>query len=174
MPRMTISDTRYAFFLQHLREIPNIARAARLAGFSRQHAFDEKKANPEFAKQWEEALAESLERMELIAHQRAFDGIGKPLTYQGQLTYERDFTAKEIDPETGHEVFVAPHLAPYKRDVDGKLIAITIPEVSDSLLMFMLRAHLPDKYRERQDVNLTGTIDIASAILAARKRCCKN
>lgn len=165
-----ITPEQYTAFLVHLQEMPNIARAARKANFSRQVAYNYRGLDPAFAASWDAALAESLERMEEIAHRRGFEGHAKPLVHQGQLTYQRDYAAKEIDPENGQLRYVDPMNAPYKRDTDGQLIPLTVPEVSDTVLMFMLKAHLPDKYRERTDLNVSGTIDIANAILAARKR----
>lgn len=43
-------------------------------------------------------------------------------------------------------------------------------EYSDTLAIFLLKAHAPEKYRERQDINITGKLDIAEAIGAARQR----
>jgi hypothetical protein len=165
-----ITDEQRATFIKHLSEMPNVSRAARLAGFASRTAYFFKDNEPDFKLAWDAAMADSLERMEAIVHQRAFEGVAKPLTHQGQLTYQRDYSATEIDPETGQTRFVHPSEAPLKRDADGNLIPVTVPEVSDSLAMFMLKAHLPDKYRERSEVSVNGTIDIASAIHAARKR----
>jgi hypothetical protein len=45
-----------------------------------------------------------------------------------------------------------------------------VREYSDSLATFLLKAHKPDRYRERQDIALSGTIDIVDAMMAARSR----
>lgn len=153
-------------FLQYLREMPNVTRAGRLIGHSRRVMYEIKKRNPEFSAAWDEALEEGIENAEAKAHLRAFDGMDKPLTHQGQITYQRDYTA--IDPETGQPYI--PHLAPLLRDASGALVPCTVKEYSDGLAMFLLKAHRPDKYRDRSDVNVSGQIDIANAILAARKR----
>lgn len=46
----------------------------------------------------------------------------------------------------------------------------TIKEFSDTLAIFLAKAHRPEKYRERTDVNIQGRLDIAEAITAGRKR----
>lgn len=46
----------------------------------------------------------------------------------------------------------------------------TIREYSDTLAIFLLKGAKPEKYRERSDVNVTGKVELASAIVAARKR----
>ena len=46
----------------------------------------------------------------------------------------------------------------------------TVKEYSDGLATLLLKAHRPEKYRERQDINVTGQVDIAAVILAARER----
>lgn len=46
----------------------------------------------------------------------------------------------------------------------------TVKEFSDTLAIFLAKAHDPNKYRERTDVNITGRLDIAEAIVSGRKR----
>ena len=167
--RPITADDKEAF-LAALREMPNISRAARLLGREPRNMRYYKANDPAFSEAWDEALKQGIELMEEIAHKRAFYGTDKPLTHQGQLTYQRDFAAQVVDPETGELRTVAPHEAPYKRDANNNLIPLTVAEVSDTLIQFMLKAHMPEKYRERQDINVTGSIDIATAILEARKR----
>lgn len=153
-------------FLHHLREMPNITRAARLICASRAAVYDIKTRNPEFSTAWDEAIEEGIDNAEAMVHYRAFQGLDKVLTHRGQITYQLDYAA--INPET--EQPYLPHLAPLLRDGSGQLVPVTVKEYSDQLAIFLLKAHRPDKYRERSDVNITGQIDIANAIHAARKR----
>lgn len=51
----------------------------------------------------------------------------------------------------------------------GMLVGTT-REYSDTLAIFLLKAHAPDKYRDRYEVNANVTLDLANAILDARKR----
>lgn len=46
----------------------------------------------------------------------------------------------------------------------------TVTKYSDGLATLLLKAHRPEKYRERQDINVSGQVDIAAVILAARER----
>lgn len=157
-------------FLAVLREVPNVSEACRRVGVSDTVFRVRRRVSPEFAAEWDEAIEQGLDNAEAIAHQRAFYGANKPLTHQGQIIHKRDYSARVVDPETGLERYVEPHLAPLLRDTHGNLIPETVPEVSDTLVMFLLKAYRPEKFRERSDVNVTGQIDIANAILAARKR----
>jgi len=161
-----ITPEKLEQFLHHLSEMPNVTRAARLIGHARKVMYDIKNRDPEFSSAWDEALEEGIDNAEAMVHRRAFQGADRPLTHQGQITYQRDYAA--VDPETGQPY--PPHLAPLLRDDLGQLVPATVKEYSDPLAIFLLKAHRPDKYRERSDVNVTGQIDIANTILAARKR----
>lgn len=45
----------------------------------------------------------------------------------------------------------------------------TIREHSDRLLEVLLKAHKPGKYRDKSDVNLSGSVSLVDLVLAARK-----
>lgn len=49
-------------------------------------------------------------------------------------------------------------------------ITDTYKEYSDGLAQFLLKAHRPDKYRERSEVQHTGSVEIAQRLIAARRR----
>lgn len=104
-------EKRQELFLDQLRKEPNITKAARSAGATRQHFYQTRAANPDFAKAWDEALEESLDLCEAELHRRAFRGTLKPV-YQGGV----------------------------------KVGAIR--EYSDTLAIFLMKAHRPEKYRE--------------------------
>lgn len=162
--RMKLTPEKITAFCAALAETCNIGRACKAVEISRQTAYEWRKEQPEFAKRWDEALKIGITALEDEAHRRAFDGSDKPLSHQGQITYKRDYDA--IDPETGTRYVVPPLL----RDRDGNPIPETVKEYSDTLAIFLLKAHNPDKYRENSKVELSGSVDIASTILAARKR----
>ena len=46
----------------------------------------------------------------------------------------------------------------------------TIRKYDSTLLIFLLKGAKPEKYRERQDINLNATVDLGASILEARKR----
>ncbi|MBF0625112.1 MAG: hypothetical protein HQL82_09935 [Magnetococcales bacterium] len=51
-------------FLEALRRSPNVSAAARVAGLSRPRAYELRSRDPEFARLWQEALDEGLDRVE--------------------------------------------------------------------------------------------------------------
>ena len=89
-----------AAFLEVLSQTGNVSFACRSAQISRQTAYDAREKDAEFAAQWENALEEAVELLELEARRRALD-------------------------------------------------------VSDTLMIFLLKAHRPERYRERYEVTLT-------------------
>lgn len=128
-----ITEAEREAFIAHLREMPNVTRAARLVGRTRNGFHNYRKIDPEFDKAWVDAIDEGIESLEAEVHRRAFEGVDKPVTFQGVITDS------------------------YK-------------EYSDTLAMFLLKAHRPDKYRERSDVTVTGDINIADRLARARNR----
>jgi hypothetical protein len=128
-----ISEAERAAFIAHLRDIPNVVRAARLVGRTPNGFRTYRKLDPEFDKAWEEAISDGIEALEAELHRRAFEGIDKPVTFQGVITDS------------------------YK-------------EYSDTLAMFLLKAHRPDKYRERSDVNHTVDAGLVERLAQGRAR----
>ncbi len=70
---------RREIFFAELAEVCNVAAACRAAGFPRaQAAYNEKKKDPDFAADWDEAIAESYSRLELEMLERARFGENRP------------------------------------------------------------------------------------------------
>lgn len=69
-------------FLAALTLCPNVARACREAGVTRQAAYNHRNSDPDFARLWDEALEESTDELVGEAYRRAKDGVRKPV-YQG-------------------------------------------------------------------------------------------
>ncbi len=103
---------RRARFLDVLSECALVSCAAASAGAARGSFYNWRYEDPEFADDWDRALAEGIALLEDEAIRRARDGVTIPVFYAG----------KEVG-------------------------AIRRP--SDTLLMFLLRAHRPERYRER-------------------------
>lgn len=112
-----------ARFLEQLSKLSNVTLACEVAGLNRITAYEWKRSDPEFAKDWEAALALGVQGMEDEAKRRAFDGYEEPV-YQGGV-------------QVG-----------------------TVRKYSDSLAALMLKAHAPDKYRERSDLNISGSLNV--------------
>lgn len=153
-------------FCAALAETGIVAKACKAVSVSRQTAYGWRDDIPEFAAAWDKALKVGITALEDEVHRRAFVGQDKPLVHLGQFTYLRDFQA--IDPETG--AHYDPAFAPVLRDVEGNPQLATMKEYSDTLAMFLLKAHDPERYRDRSQIDVNATVDIASSILAARKR----
>ena len=129
-----IPPEHFAKFLELLREVPNVTRAARTTGHAPSAFRRHKALDKEFSQAWDEALDESVERMEEEVHRRAFVGVDEPVFFRGN--------------ECG-----------------------TVIKHSDQLAMFLLKAHRPEKYRERSEVNLSnpdGSLTLTDAEKAAK------
>lgn len=72
--------------MAELSEWPNVSRAARAAGVSRKTAYQHRQLHEEFAEAWENALETGLDKWEEEAARRAFEGVDKPVIYQGEIT----------------------------------------------------------------------------------------
>ena len=119
-----------------------MSKAAGEAGISRCTPYDYREKHPEFAIAWAEAEATACDALELEARRRAHDGTDKPVIYKGELM------GVWIDPTTGAIV---------NRDTaNAQQIPLTVKEYSDTLLIFLLKAHRPDKFRDNSKVELTG------------------
>ncbi len=124
--RMKFTDRARSQFLEVLAGTCNVTHAARSAGISRSRVYDIRKENAEFAAAWDEAEETAVDSLEGEARGRALEGIDEPIVYQGEI----------------------------QRDRDGK--PVTIKKYSDTLAMFLLKAHRPEKYRERFDHTVGG------------------
>jgi len=71
-------------FLKALSKSPNVAAAARRAKISRQHAYETRKVEPDFAADWDAALGESWDAAVGEMYRRAVRGTLKPVFHQGE------------------------------------------------------------------------------------------
>ena len=105
-----------------------MTQAARAVGFSRRTAYNYRESDPEFAAEWDDAIEEAVELLELEARRRAYDGVDEPVFYRGM--------------ECG-----------------------VVRKYSDNLTMFLLKAHKPEKYRERSEVKHSGGVTAGVMIM---------
>ena len=106
-------------FIATLRETGNVAYSCSLAVVRNWTAYRARRDHPNFAAQWDAALAEACGRLEEEARQRAVDGITRKVFYHGN--------------ECGE-----------------------IHMRSDQLLMFLLKAHNPARFRDNYNVEHSG------------------
>lgn len=72
-------------FIASLSETGNITLAARVAGISRQAAYNAKESDESFASAWAEAEDVAADLLEEEARKRAVDGTPEPVYYKGQM-----------------------------------------------------------------------------------------
>ena len=120
---------KYEKFLESLRKTGgNIARACRAEGIARNTAYEWRKDDTEFAKQWDEAIDEGIDELEQEARRRALDGLEKTIFYKGEaIGTEREY--------------------------------------SDTLMIFLLKGNRPEKYKDRQDINLNAKIQTVADLV---------
>ena len=150
---MKLTPEKLTAFCAALAETCNVGKACKAVSIARQTAYEWRSEIPAFAEAWDKAMKVGLSALEDEAHRRAFEGLDKPLTHQGQFTYLRDFAA--IDPTTGEPY--APDAAPVMKDAQGNPCLATMKEYSDTLAIFLLKAHNPEKYRENSRLDLTSS-----------------
>jgi hypothetical protein len=79
-----ITPKKRAAFLRNLAEFGNISLAAKAAGVLRRTPYDWRERDPVFAQEWDDALEQACDLLELEARRRALHGCDKPVFYQGE------------------------------------------------------------------------------------------
>ncbi len=108
-------------FLETLRATGNVSAAARAVGLARSSAYRLRRRDAAFAAAWDDAEQEAVDLLEQEARRRALDGVAEPLMGGGKLI----------------------------RDDDGRVM--TIRRHNDRLLEMLLKAHRPERFRDRAD-----------------------
>jgi hypothetical protein len=115
-------------FLEHFARIGIITRAAEEVGLNRNTIRYWQEHDDQFALAFQLADVQATEVLEAEARRRAVEGVERLKFDRGQPI---------TDPETGE---------PYRER-----------EYSDTLLIFLLKARAPEKYRERQQIEHVGS-----------------
>lgn len=174
---MKLTPEKLTAFCAALAETGIVAKACKAVDISRVTAYQWREDVPEFAAAWDKALKVGITALEDEAHRRAFEGCDEPLTHQGQVTYkyERDehgqliFDSKVIVDREGKEVTIQqPRLM---LDENRRPMVESVKKYSDTLAIFLLKAHAPEKYRERTQMdvsNADGSLTVDDATRSAR------
>jgi len=178
---MKLTPEKLTAFCAALAETCNVGKACAAVGISRMTAYTWRKEMPDFAKAWEEAMKAGVLALEDEAHRRAFEGVDDPLTHQGQFTYlYRD----KVDAD-GEPVYDARGVREREPVLDerGEHKIAAVRKYSDTLAIFLLKAHDPAKYRDNTRMELTGanggpvqigdterTARLAALVAAAQRR----
>lgn len=160
-PEKEVNELAMLVFLSAVSEGATIGEAAHEAGVNRKTVYRWKESDAEFAEAWDESLEEGTELLEREAVRRAVHGVEEPVIYQGQLTpiYEHnpDGTLKMV--ETRERNAKGRMVTVYKPvqavDEQGNPRFLTVRKPSDTLMIFMLKARRPNKYRERGSIDHT-------------------
>ena len=140
MKKLRLTRERQKQFVEALAETGNVTAAVRVAGTSRTRAYELRKTDAGFAAAWDEAEQAAADKLEAETWRRAVEGVEEPLVSGGKLV----------------------------RDDNGQPIAIR--RYSDQLLIALLRAHRPDKFRDRAAVEIDISDRLADRLEAARQR----
>ena len=120
-------------FLTELAATGNVSAAGEASGIALGEASRRRGEDAAFAAEWEAALEEAADALELEARRRALEGTEKPVFYGGE--------------ERGR-----------------------IREYSDSLLLALLKAVRPEKFRERLEGNGREGVALPGELLTAVNR----
>jgi hypothetical protein len=138
-PEKTPERSWQAAFLTALRLTGNVSEACRSAGIkSRRSVYELREQSPDFRAEWDEALEEAADVLELEARRRAYHGVDEPVIFQGEQC------GAWVDAE-GNTV---------SKDTPGaRLIPLTVKKYDTTLLIFLLKGVRPEKFRERVKVD---------------------
>jgi hypothetical protein len=131
-------------FLAALAEVPVVSHACKVVDISYRHAYKAREADEEFAKAWDEAIEQGVDRAEQEAFRRAVVGFEEPVIDKGRLAYRYE----RYEDEDGKEQYRL------QLDANGQPIPLTVRKHSDALLALYLKGRRKAVYAERKE--LTG------------------
>lgn len=131
-------------FLTALTEMPVVSHACRAVGVNYRTAYKTREGDADFAKAWEEAMEQGIDRAEQEAFRRAVVGYEEPVVDKGRLAYRYE---RYVDEE-GKEQY-RPLL-----DEHGQPVPLTVRKHSDALMALMLKGRRKKVYADRTE--LTG------------------
>ena len=123
MEKVTRVTPKKEAFIEHYTRMGTVKSAAKATGVSRKTVYEWLKADEVFSEGFEHAKENVTDELEQEAKRRAYEGINKPIYWQGKL-------------------------------VD------TIKEYSDTLLIFLLKGNRPEKFRERLQTEISGSLKV--------------
>lgn len=157
---MKLTPEKLTAFCAALSETCNVGKACAAISVSRYTAYKWRKLMPDFADAWDDAMKAGLLALEDEAHRRAFEGVEDPLTHQGSFTYlwrdKLDDNGDVMRDDLG-----LPIREPVL-DANGEQKVAAVRKYSDTLAIFLLKAHNPDKYRENSKLELSGNLAIST------------
>jgi hypothetical protein len=126
-------------FLAAFKVSANLSKAAAAVGIERGMHYRWLKEDPWYIEEFERAKEEAAQSLEDEAVRRAHEGVLSPIVYHGRVCYE----SVPVLGDDGE---------PLKDEESGDPVTRAVPlmkrEYSDTLLLALLKAHLPKKYRD--------------------------
>lgn len=141
-------------FLVAYRQTGSVTRAAELVDVSRSLHYEWLK-NDAYAQAFNDAQREVAQMLEDEVMRRAVQGIEEPVIYQGELCYQQTYNPKTKETRRSNK-------------------PLTVTKYSNSLLTFLTKAFNPSKYRDRQQVEVTGSLELIERLAAGRARIAKH
>lgn len=153
--KRSLPNSKQAAFLAAYAKTGNITQAAKLAKVDRSDHYGWLKSEA-YERKFADAHEEACELLEVEARRRAVEGVKKPVIYQGEICYQ-----KVWNPET--------------KEWHVRNTPLTIREYSDTLLIFLMKGAMPDKYRENIKTEISGELTVVvERLAAARQRLAKD
>jgi hypothetical protein len=121
----------HRIFLQSLSVLPNVTAACRTAGISKVHAYRTRDENPAFAQAWTDALEIARDAVERRAYQWIMTGV----PVKKQVTKRKLKNGVVVEEET---------------------TTTESAETNATLMIFWLKAWMPDRYRWAERVETSG------------------
>ena len=140
MKKLKLTRERRERFLKALAETGIVSAAVAIAGTSRTRVYELRKRDAGFALAWAEAEEVAADALEAEAWRRAVEGVPEPLVSAGRVV----------------------------RDDDGAPLAIR--RYSDMLMLALLKARRPERFKDRQLVEHDIADGLADRLEAARQR----
>jgi hypothetical protein len=135
-------------YLAALREIPVVAHGCKAVGIERSTAYRAREADEDFAKAWDEAMEEGVDRAEQEAFRRGIVGFEEPVIDKGRVAYRYERYEEEdvngIKQEKWRMCL----------DENGQPIPLTVRKHSDAILALVLKGRRKKVYADRTE--LTG------------------
>lgn len=154
--------SKQALFLKEYAECGNVKYCCQVAGISRKTFYQWKSRDKTFQSLLADVEPDACDVLEYAAYERAVKGIESYVVSQGRMVYE-DIPAFNKDG--------TPKLDAYEKQVMLHGAPLTERKYSDTLLITLLKARIPAKYRDKQQIDLNAQIttlaDTAKAELLA-------
>ena len=131
-------------FLEALADVPVVSHACRAVGISYRHAYKTRETDEDFAKAWDEAMEQGIDRAEQEAFRRAVVGFEEPVIDKGRLAYRYE---RYVDDEGVEHYRIL-------LDANGQPVPLTVRKHSDALMALMLKGRRKKVFADRTE--LTG------------------